>query len=167
MRTRLLDGVSITSSRFSAKKELQDQQLIHDRYDNCYNDGQSGTANISFERYDVMSRALNSTGRQIVYGMCNWGQDRPFDWAYLIANSWRVSGDIYDSFDRVDPRCPCSEMQGYDCQFQGYHCSVMNIINKVVWFIHRSQPGGWNDLDMLEIGNVGVHSAPMMLLPSD
>lgn len=30
----------------------------------------------------------------------------------------------------------------------------MNIINKMVWTIQRSQPGGWNDLDMLEVGNV-------------
>jgi alpha-galactosidase len=29
----------------------------------------------------------------------------------------------------------------------------MNIVNKVVSFIHRSQPGAWNDLDMLEVGN--------------
>ncbi|KAK5136687.1 hypothetical protein LTR08_002340 [Meristemomyces frigidus] len=125
------------------------------KYDNCYNEGQSGTANISYARYDRMSQALNATGRQILYSMCNWGQDHPWDWAYSIANSWRATGDIYDSFDRPDVRCPCSEEQGFDCAFPGFHCSVMNIINKVVWFIHRSQPGGWNDLDMLEIGNGG------------
>jgi hypothetical protein len=27
--------------------------------------------------------------------MCNWGNDDPYDWAYTIANSWRMSGDIY------------------------------------------------------------------------
>lgn len=32
----------------------------------------------------------------------------------------------------------------------------MNIINKMVWAIQRSQPGAWNDLDMLEIGNGGM-----------
>ena len=125
------------------------------KYDNCYNDGQSGTANISFARYEVMSDALNATGRQILYSMCNWGQDHPWDWAYLIANSWRATGDIFDTFDRPDPRCPCMGMwEGIDCPFPGFHCSIMNIINKVVSFIHRSQPGGWNDLDMLEVGNV-------------
>jgi len=103
-----------------------------------------------------MSTALNAIGRQMLYSMCNWGQDRPFDWAYLIANSWRATGDVYDSFDRPDVRCPCHDEQGIDCAFQGYHCSVMNIINKVTWFIHRSQPGGWNDMDMLEVGNGGM-----------
>ncbi|KAF2725802.1 glycoside hydrolase family 27 protein [Polychaeton citri CBS 116435] len=126
------------------------------KYDNCFNDGQSGNANISFNRYERMSDALNATGRQIIYNMCNWGQDHPWDWAYLIANSWRVTGDITDSWDRPDPRCPCSDEQGIDCPFPGFHCSVMNILNKVVSFIHRSQPGGWNDLDALEVGNGGM-----------
>ncbi|WPH02410.1 glycoside hydrolase family 27 protein [Acrodontium crateriforme] len=126
------------------------------KYDNCYNDGQSGTAEISYNRYEVMSKALNATGRQILYSMCNWGQDHPWDWAYLIANSWRATGDIYDSFDRSDVRCPCENKDGIDCAFPGFHCSVMNIINKVVWFIHRSQPGGWNDMDGLEVGNGGM-----------
>lgn len=101
-----------------------------------------------------MSKALNATGRQILYSMCNWGQDQPFDWAYMIANSFRATGDVYDSFDRPDVRCPCDEKAGADCYWPGFHCSVMNIINKMVWTIQRSQPGGWNDLDMLEVGNV-------------
>lgn len=126
------------------------------KYDNCFNEGQSGNADISYNRYEVMSNALNATGRQILYSMCNWGQDHPWDWAYLLANSWRATGDITDSFDRPDPRCPCENEQGIDCPFPGFHCSVMNIINKVVTFIHRSQPGGWNDLDGLEVGNGGM-----------
>ncbi|KAF2858229.1 glycoside hydrolase family 27 protein [Piedraia hortae CBS 480.64] len=126
------------------------------KYDNCYNAGQSGTANVSYERYNVMSKALNATGRQMVYAISNWGQDHPWDWAYLIANAWRATGDIIDSFDRPDVRCPCEEKDGIDCAFPGFHCSVMNIINKVTWFVHRSQPGGWNDMDMLEVGNGGM-----------
>jgi alpha-galactosidase len=39
------------------------------KYDNCFNQGQSGTAQISFNRYNVMSQALNKTGRQILYSM--------------------------------------------------------------------------------------------------
>lgn len=44
------------------------------KYDNCFNQGQSGTPKISFDRYDAMSKALNNTGRPIFYSMCNWGQ---------------------------------------------------------------------------------------------
>ena len=60
-----------------------------------------------------MSMALNATGRPILYSMCNWGEDGPWNFAVVsvtssafykasqlpfkdIANSWRISGDIYD-----------------------------------------------------------------------
>lgn len=73
-----------------------------------------------------------------------------------MANSWRMSGDIYDSFDRPDERCPCSGDEGYNCALPGFHCSVMNILNKVASFQSKSQPGAWNDMDMLEVGNGGM-----------
>ncbi|KAF2136870.1 glycoside hydrolase family 27 protein [Aplosporella prunicola CBS 121167] len=122
------------------------------KYDNCYNEGQSGTPALSFARYAAMARALSATGRDIVYGICNWGDDNPFDWAQTISNSWRMSGDIYDSFQRPDSRCPCTETP---CDWPGYHCSVMNILNKMAPIQSRSQPGAFNDMDMLEVGNGG------------
>ena len=99
-----------------------------------------------------MSDALNNTGRPIVYSMCNWGQDQPWDWAYTISNSDRMSGDVYDSFNRPDDACPCTTNP---CNWPGFHCSVMNIIEKMAPIGHRSQPGWFNDMDMLEVGNGG------------
>lgn len=29
-----------------------------------------------------------------------------------IANSWRATGDVFDTFDRPDVRCPCEEKEG-------------------------------------------------------
>jgi alpha-galactosidase len=66
------------------------------KYDNCYNQGQSGTPQISYNRYKAMSDALNATGRPMLYSLCNWGDDKPWEWGSSIANSWRMSGDIYD-----------------------------------------------------------------------
>lgn len=123
------------------------------KYDNCYNAGQSGTSKITYDRYFAMSKALNETGRPILYSMCNWGEDYPWMWAQSMANSWRMSGDIYDSFDRPDDRCPCTT---WDCTLAGFHCSVMNILNKVVAFPDKGRIGGWNDLDNLEVGNGGM-----------
>ncbi|PSN62788.1 glycoside hydrolase [Corynespora cassiicola Philippines] len=123
------------------------------KYDNCFNQGQSGTPQISFNRYKVMSDALNSTGHPMVYAMCNWGNDDPYDWAYTIANSGRMSGDIYDSFNRADDRCPCTEAVG--CPWPGFHCSVMNILNKMPAITSRTMSGYFNDMDMLEVGNGG------------
>lgn len=119
------------------------------KYDNCYNEGQSGTPLVTFNRYKTMTNALNATGRPILYSMCNWGEDFPWKWAQTVANSWRISGDITDTFDRPDASCPCSGEQGIDCALPGFHCSVMNILNKIASFPDKGILGAWNDLDML------------------
>ena len=126
------------------------------KYDNCYNEGQSGNPLITYDRYKKMSDALNSTGRQILYSMCNWGEDYPWKWAQTVANSWRMSGDIYDSFNRPDARCPCTGNEEYNCALPGFHCSAMNILNKVSHYIDKGVPHAWNDLDALEVGNGGM-----------
>lgn len=73
-----------------------------------------------------------------------------------IANSWRMSGDIYDHFNRPDILCACTNPADPLCVSPGTHCSVMNIINKVAPYVDRGQYGGWNDLDMLEVGHGGM-----------
>ena len=45
------------------------------KYDNCFNKGRFGTPLVSFQRYEVMWKALNSTGRPILYSLCSWGED--------------------------------------------------------------------------------------------
>lgn len=75
-----------------------------------------------------------------------------------ISNSWRISGDIYDSFTRPDDLCGCNTNMPGDpsCIAPGTHCSVLFILNKVAPFADRSIPGGWSDLDMLEVGQGGM-----------
>lgn len=53
-----------------------------------------------------MSDTLNATGRPILYSICNWGEDQPWVWGPSMANSWRISGDIWDSFDGDNGTCP-------------------------------------------------------------
>ena len=119
------------------------------KYDNCYNAGQAGTSLVTYNRYNAMSQALNKTGRPMLYSMCNWGEDKPWDWAQTIANSFRMSGDVYDSFDRPDERCPCSGDEGYQCALPGFHCSAMNIINKMAAIQSKSQNGMFHRILML------------------
>ena len=94
------------------------------KYDNCYNMGGAGNQQISearyvsggtigsgerpanLTRYATMGNALNATGRPILYSLCNWGEDYPWNWGSTIANSWRISGDVWDAWDTVDTRCP-------------------------------------------------------------
>jgi len=128
------------------------------KYDNCYNTGRSGTPLISSQRYEAMWKAINATQRPILYSLCNWGQDMTHTWAPTMSNSWRMSGDIYDSFTRPDDLCPCSADDGHFplCISPGGHCSVLNILNKAAATVGVGAPGGWNDLDMLEVGNGGM-----------
>ncbi|KAF2098346.1 alpha-galactosidase/alpha-n-acetylgalactosaminidase [Rhizodiscina lignyota] len=129
------------------------------KYDNCNNDGQMGTAQATASRYKVMQRALNATGRPILYSMCNWGDDAVWVWGSTVANSWRMAGDVFDMFDRPDPRCPCDEYTYLTCTESGFYCSVMNVVNKVAQIISKGGPGNWNDMDMLQIGNGGMQDS--------
>jgi alpha-galactosidase len=106
-----------------------------------------------------MANALNATGRPILYSLCNWGEDYPWNWGSTIANSWRISGDVYDSWDQPDARCPCDGPDAWNCGLPGFHCSVTNIMNKASFIVSKAQPGGWNDLDMLEVGNGAMTDA--------
>ncbi|EHK15868.1 glycoside hydrolase family 27 protein [Trichoderma virens Gv29-8] len=126
------------------------------KYDNCYHMGRFGTPLISFNRFNEMAKALKKTGRSILYSLCNWGEDYVHTWGGSIANSWRISGDIYDSFARPDDLCSCTNAADPACIAPGTHCSVLAIINKVAPYIDRGLPGGWNDLDMLEVGHGGM-----------
>lgn len=147
------------------------------KYDSCYHMGRVGTPKISFDRFKAMGDALKATGRNILYNLCNWGEDlvhtvsrHPFSqhtfvhllmltqWGMSISNSWRITGDIYDSFTRPDDLCACNSLEpgATNCIAPGTHCSVLFILNKVAPFADRSIPGGWSDLDMLEVGQGGM-----------
>jgi alpha-galactosidase len=105
--------------------------------DNCYSDAASGYPNVQYTpstspspHYVTMSNAVASTGRKILFQICDWGVDFPSAWAPKLGNSWRVTNDIILAY-RTIPR----------------------ILNQVVPQTDFAGPGHWLDLDMLEIGN--------------
>ncbi|KAH6809340.1 alpha-galactosidase 2 [Perilla frutescens var. frutescens] len=98
------------------------------KYDNCNNDGISPK-----ERYPVMGKALLNSGRQIFYSLCEWGQEDPATWASSIGNSWRTTGDIQDNWN-----------------------SMTSLADQNDQWAKYAGPGGWNDPDMLEVGNGGM-----------
>jgi alpha-galactosidase len=84
--------------------------------------------------YAKMSRALRATGRPIVYGVCQYGMFRVSEWAAAAGgNLWRTTGDIGNSWD-----------------------SVSSIAFNQAGLEKFAKPGGWNDPDMLEVGNNGM-----------
>ncbi|EYU22321.1 hypothetical protein MIMGU_mgv1a007981mg [Erythranthe guttata] len=98
------------------------------KYDNCNNNNISPK-----ERYPVMGKALLNSGRSIFYSLCEWGQEDPATWAKSVGNSWRTTGDIVDNWDSMTSRADIND------QWASY-----------------AGPGGWNDPDMLEVGNGGM-----------
>lgn len=95
------------------------------------------------EAYALMADALRQSGRDIVFEMCEWGTAKPWLWAKNIANVWRTTGDIFDSFSKKDPE-------------RDWAHTLLEIVdlNEPLWPF--AGPGHWNDADMLEIGNGGM-----------
>jgi alpha-galactosidase len=106
------------------------------KYDWCNNEGQNAKA-----AYKTMSDALKTCGRPIVFSICEWGTNKPWEWGEGIGHLWRTTDDILDCFQ-------CT----VDWGGQG----VLNIIDKEAEIQKYSGPGHWNDPDMLEVGNGGM-----------
>ena len=118
------------------------------KYDNC---GQFEAATHSpYDRFAVMRDALKSSGREILYSLCSWGNQFPWFWADQVGHSYRMSGDIHLAFAE-DGAGVCKTAY---CLNQGYAgCSVLTIIRKMREISPFQSPGAWLDMDMLEVGN--------------
>ncbi|WP_308167934.1 NPCBM/NEW2 domain-containing protein [Catellatospora tritici] len=99
------------------------------KYDNCNNQGRP-----AIERYKAMGDALKATGRPIVYSLCNWGLDTPWIFGPNVGGSmWRTTDDINDSWN-----------------------SMTSILDQQAGLEPFARKGGFNDPDMLEVGNGGM-----------
>jgi alpha-galactosidase len=108
------------------------------KYDWCNAEGIDARA-----AYSVMRRALDATGRPIVFSMCEWGTHQPWTWARGVAHLWRTTGDITDCW-----ACEKTDWGGL---------SVTAIVDLNEPLARFAGPGGWNDPDMLEVGNSGLN----------
>ncbi len=84
-------------------------------------------------RYGIFRDALKKAGRPIVFSICEWGTNEPWEWGPQTGNLWRTTGDIQDDWQ-----------------------SVMTILDRSSQYWQSAGPGGWNDPDMLEVGNGGM-----------
>jgi hypothetical protein len=62
-------------------------------------------------------------------------------------------------FSSIGPNNSSDGPDAWNCGLPGFHCSVTNIINKASFIVSKAQPGAWNDLDMLEVGNGAMTDA--------
>jgi len=105
------------------------------KYDWC----STGTLNAE-SAYALMADALNSTGRPILLAICEWGNNRPWEWGKKIGNSWRTSSDIRDAWKGREK----------------WSIGMTDIVDVNEPLYPYAGPGHWNDADMLEVGNGGM-----------
>ena len=106
------------------------------KYDWCNTQGITAK-----EAYTTMSKALKAARRPIVFSLCEWGDNQPWNWAAPLGQLWRISGDIYPCFD-------CEHSHGSWSSW-----GVMRILDMRKNIRQYAGPGHWNDPDMMEVGN--------------
>ena len=130
--------------------EFQDARLFASwgvdylKYDWCNH----GTADAR-DAYTRMRDALHAAGRPVVFSLCEWGQNKPWEWAGEVGHLWRTSGDIYSSYDG---------RKGWESGWkrildQQYDMVTSNGSDGIGKY---AGPGHWNDPDMLEVGTHGL-----------
>src|SRR5277367_5868417 len=129
--------------------ELQDAQtyaawgIDYLKYDLCglrdqmkAADSPEAAHKIMVDAYIKMRDALRSTGRPILYSLCQYGDDAVWEWGASVGgNLWRTTGDINDHYVRM-------ETIGFS----------------QAGLARFASPGHWNDPDMLEVGNGGMNT---------
>ena len=106
------------------------------KYDWCNTDSLNAR-----EAYITMARALQATGRPILFSLCEWGNHQPWLWANGVGEMYRATGDITATFDKDKHMGTWTAL------------SVLTIVDKQPAIRHYNGPNHWNDPDMLEVGN--------------
>ncbi|MFB9545784.1 alpha-galactosidase, partial [Micromonospora sagamiensis] len=117
------------------------------KYDWC---SPTGTMDDQVARFGIMRDALAATGRPIVYSINpNSIHDKTGprrNWSD-VANLWRTTEDITNAWNTG--------------QTNGYPMGIQNIVDVNVPLAGYAAPGGFNDPDMLEVGNGGMNDTEM------
>jgi alpha-galactosidase len=106
------------------------------KYDWCNTEGLKAEG-----AYMTMRDALYAAGRPIVLSLCEWGENKPWEWAKDVGHLWRTTGDIYHCFD-------CEKDHGTWSSW-----GVLRILDMQEGLRKYAGPGHWNDPDMMEVGN--------------
>ena len=111
---------------FIDAKFFADNEVDYLKYDYCYHPRNLNCSTL----YNRMRMALNATGRDIVFSVCNWGDDNLLEWIRAVGGDlYRSTGDIEDNFKSIED-------------------IFMSQINNFA----LSGPSCFNDMDMLVCG---------------
>ncbi|PXA87123.1 glycoside hydrolase family 27 protein [Nostoc sp. 3335mG] len=104
------------------------------KYDLCSGEWFYADRDTVMRTYAEMGAALRATGRPIVYSLCEYGRFDVGNWGRSVGGQlWRTTGDITDTYKDM-------AKNGFDHNGKASDAG----------------PGGWNDPDMLEVGNGGM-----------
>jgi alpha-galactosidase len=104
------------------------------KYDLCSGEAFYHTPETAYATYQAMGEALVATKRDIVLSLCEYGRFDVGAWGRDVGgNLWRTTGDIEDNYATM-------AKIGFDKNGTPNHTG----------------PNGWNDPDMLEVGNGGM-----------
>ena len=107
------------------------------KYDNCGDHA----GRDAIDRYAAMGEALAAVDREIVYSICEWGENRPWEWGRNVGGHlWRATDDLVAKW-RADPG--------------EFGLGIADVLDRMAAHAPAAShgPGGWNDPDMLQIGN--------------
>ncbi len=153
------------------------------KYDNCYNEGLPYWERFK-AMGDALQEATEG-GSPIIYSICEWGYSKPWVWAPKVGHYWRTTLDICNKFsedgqdrsfgntivhsffsilDMVGLRTIVMDnaaiyLPGWLVQWvpSNAPCSVLSILDQSASIQHISSVQvGFNDPDMLEVGNNGM-----------
>ncbi len=111
---------------YADAKFFAENEIDYLKYDWCYHPRNLEGKTL----YNRMKMALNATGRDIVFSVCNWGEDDLLEWIRSVGGDlYRSTGDIADNYT-----------------------SIKGIFHSQIENLPLSGPNCFNDLDMLVCG---------------
>ncbi len=145
------DAAQLTCAGYTGSLHFEEQDahtfaqwgIDYLKYDYCNAPSDRETA---IERYEKMAKALESCGREIIFGICEWGDRQPWLWAGKAGGQlWRTTADVRDKWrSTTKPNTP------NDLHHLG--AGIFDIMNVNASLNKYAGPGGWNDPDMLVVG---------------
>lgn len=136
------DAAQLTCGGYTASYGFEEQDartfaswgIDYLKYDYCNAPEDSATARL---RYHAMASALQKSGRDIVLGVCEWGQRQCEEWCEEVGGQlWRTSYDVRDTWKAVEPGA----------------MGIIDIINITAPLASYARKGQWPDMDMLVVG---------------
>lgn len=144
------DAAQLTCAGYTASLGFEERdaktfaswEIDYLKYDYCGAPADAITAQM---RYKAMADALQKSGREIVFGVCEWGIRQPWLWAASVGGQlWRTTGDVRDKWKTLSNKHP--HQSGF---------GILDIIDDNATLNAYAGPGRWNDCDMLVVGLYG------------